>query len=512
MKIIRSCILPIVLLTAPHGDGRGWAQVGAGEMQADAAADGYTIHVDARLVVLDVVVVDRKGKSVTGLRREDFRIFEDQQPQTITSFDLPEEVLPAKAVQIHSTADLDRLAPEAPVNIIVLDEINTRFEDMAFARYALKKYLSLQPEALHTPTQLVAAGLHRLTVLHDYTTDRQAILDALEHHFTQYPWHLESGSRSQQQFTSAFSALTQVAEATMGHRGHKEMIWVGRGFPSIHQDQLAEDEAYQLHRGIEQCVNRLRDARVTLYTVDPQGLSSSVQTDIDGFDAGDPFGGNIDFNTLSAATGGRSFYGRNDVDAEIGQSLRDGNSFYTLAYRPGNNLDAAVSFRRIRVQMSNPQWRAFTREGYYAIPPVRPVAESKSVQGNITYDLLAAAGTRLIYDGIPLAVTHTQDDPYELQMELDGKALQWTDEAGGGRSAKVQFLIASFDANDRLLHRSAQIITIRETEEMQDPQGMAGTVFLRMRLAQGIRPARVRVVARDALGGRMGTANLDFTE
>jgi hypothetical protein len=72
--------------------------------------------------------------------------------------------------------------------------------------------------------------------------------------------------------------------------------------------------------------------------------------------------------------------------------------------------------------------------------------------------------------------------------------------------------IASFDANDRLLHRSAQIITIRETEAMQDPQGMAGTVFLRMRLAQGIRPARVRVVARDALGGRMGTANLDFTE
>ena len=46
-------------------------------------------------------------------------------------------------------------------------------------------------------------------------------------------------------------------------------------------------------------------------------------------------------------------YGRNDVDAEIGTAIRDGASFYTLAYRPTNEVRDVNKFRKIKVTVLN---------------------------------------------------------------------------------------------------------------------------------------------------------------
>ncbi len=109
-------------------------------------------------------MIDAKGKVVTDLKRGDFHVEEAGQPQDILHFDEAGAHTPAPDLTIHSTADLDRLAPNAPVNIILLDEFNTRFEDMAFARYSLKKYLERQPAKLITPTILIAVDLEHFTV------------------------------------------------------------------------------------------------------------------------------------------------------------------------------------------------------------------------------------------------------------------------------------------------------------------------------------------------------------
>src|SRR5688500_16675131 len=51
------------------------------------------IILDVSEVNLVVAVTDKKGKFITNLKKEDFRVFEDDKPQTITSFrsetDLP---------------------------------------------------------------------------------------------------------------------------------------------------------------------------------------------------------------------------------------------------------------------------------------------------------------------------------------------------------------------------------------------------------------------------------------
>ena len=53
---------------------------------------GFTIHSDVRLVILDVSVKDRSGSFVPELTKENFHVFENGAPQTITVFgheDLP---------------------------------------------------------------------------------------------------------------------------------------------------------------------------------------------------------------------------------------------------------------------------------------------------------------------------------------------------------------------------------------------------------------------------------------
>ncbi len=110
----------------------------------------YTIRQSSRLVILDVVATDAKGNLVTDLKREDFHVTEAKERQAILNFEPAGAHVLSPELTINSTADLDRLAPRAPVNIILLDEFNTRFEDMAFARYSLKKFLEKQPAKLST--------------------------------------------------------------------------------------------------------------------------------------------------------------------------------------------------------------------------------------------------------------------------------------------------------------------------------------------------------------------------
>ena len=52
-----------------------------------AVSDQPTIKSEVRVVLVDVVVTEAKGESVPGLRKEDFEVTEDGQPQMISFFE-----------------------------------------------------------------------------------------------------------------------------------------------------------------------------------------------------------------------------------------------------------------------------------------------------------------------------------------------------------------------------------------------------------------------------------------
>ncbi|MDQ2925616.1 MAG: VWA domain-containing protein [Acidobacteriota bacterium] len=478
--------------------------------QLPAATPANTLTQNVRLVILDGVVVDKKGNAVTDLKRDEFHIAEDDQAQDIRNFEVPGRFTPSPDINIDSTADLDRLAPRAPVNIVLLDEFNTRFEDMAFARYSLKKWLEKQPVKLDTPTMLVAVDLQHFTVLRDYTENKDEIVKALDHHFAAYPWQAHQFAWVSARYTTAFLTLSRVAEATVGHLGHKNMIWLGRGFPTINLANVAIDGQNQIHSAVQHTVNELRDARVTLYTIDPAGL----MIDASGYGSAaqlySPFGGDPNFEDLARATGGRTLHGRNDVDADIGAAIRDGASLYTLTYRPTNSITDIEKFHRIKVTLDRPGLIFVTRQGYY--PATRPARTTRDGQvgRRLANELITASDSNMAYDAIGFTAQASATDANDVKITVEPRGMSWYTVPDGSKPRFTRLIVIStfFDRKDKELKRGGGVYTFQAPASAPKAGRIDIPVVFKLKLEPVPKAVRARLVVRVEASGRMGTADL----
>ena len=498
------------------------AQTPAAQTAAPAQAPGgaqpvknpdgtYTMRVTSRMVVLDMVVVDAKGKVVNDLKKDDFKVEEAGEPQNILNFEETGRHIPAPELAIESTADLDRLAPRAPVDIILLDEFNTRFEDMAFARYSLKKYLEKQPGKLVTPTMLIAVDLQHFTVLRDYTQNKDEVISALDHHFAANPWQLHQGAWVGERYGTAFITLRRVAQAVTGHPGHKNMIWIGRGFPTTRFEKWSIDTENRINNAVQDCVNVLRDSRVTLYTIDPAGVMMNPGL-YGGDPMIDPFGGNYEFNRLAKATGGRTLYGRNDVDMEIGTAIQDSANFYTIAYRPANSSLDPQKFRRIKVTVDRPGLSVITREGYYLqYGPGRVNPENPSRR--LLADLASADSSNMVYDAVAITPRQSDTNPDEFSLHVDGHGLVWAYATETEpRHTEVIVDISTFDKKGKELKRAAKVVRVKAASTEPPTGRLLHDLNIPCKIDHDPKAVRVRFVVRVSATGRMGTAELPLGE
>jgi VWFA-related protein len=480
--------------------------------QSTPNPDGtVTFRASSRIVILDTVVTDKQGNLINDLTRDDFHVTEAGDAQTLLNFEPASKRIPPPEVTIDSTADLDRLAPRAPVNIILLDEFNTRFEDEAFARYSLKQFLKRQPDKLALPTILIAVSIDKFEVLHDYTQNKQAVIDALDHHFVANPWRNTSSSWAAERLGTAFQTLRRVSEATIGHQGHKNMIWIGRGFPSLDFSRISVDTSNRVENEVQRCVNALRDARITLTTIDPAGLL--VDQYAYGADAQfeDPFGGNYEFARLAHATGGRAIYGRNDVDAQIAAAAADGANFYTLVYRPTTGSENPKKFRKIVVTVDRPGAVVTTREGYYlARGPSKfdPTSPSR----RLVSDLISAETSTMVYDGVDMTMTPVPDRLNVFKLHIAPRSLAWTPATDTEpRKAEVILMVTTFDKKGKELKRVARDLTVKAAADVPPTGRIERALDINYQLDPDPKATRVRFVVRVASSGRIGTADLDLT-
>jgi VWFA-related protein len=486
-----------------------------------AQSDTTTLHVTTRLVVLDVVVLDKSGHPVSNLDRSQFSITENKVPQTLRSFDPPSghampggsEVHPV----VHGTADLAKIG-NAPVNILVFDELNTKWDGTAYARMQMEKFLKAQPETLTVPTLLVAAGDSRFVVLHDYTQSRAELLESIRTHFPQYPWQMmrgASGNTGIELMEQTLGALSQIAESSRGTPGRKNVIWVGSGYPSIDTNNLKFDDEDKLEAVIRRVTDRMLAARVTLYMVDPAGVQVSTQDtgsgDSDGSftDTGvtntvGPFTGKLEFSTFATATGGEIFSNRNDLDIAIGQGVKDGGVYYTLSYSPTSSSDQAQPYRQIRVRVKDRSLRVFTRDGYFPdAAPVDPLPVAGAKPTNqLQFDLVSAARTRLVYNGLKVEASRAANG-YVLLVGT--KDLHWAEQPDESRLTEVTVMAVFFNAKDKKLQ--SNVIELKEKTGKDGQLNGSEQVALKVPFEPPAGTARIRFVVRDAATGVLGTAD-----
>jgi len=502
-----------------------WAPYAVGQQQpaAQNLDQTPTILVNARLVVLDVVVTDKAGNIVPDLTEKDFTVFEDKAPQTIRSFEGPAMHHLAPDVKIDSTADLAK-APEAPVTVLVLDELNSNFQDMSYARHELEKYLLAQPAELSEPTALLVASNTKFQVILDYTRDRNAILTALTKHFPEYPSLMmqsgKSGPGAVERLAMSLESLQQIAQAMAGHPGRKNLIWVGRGFPAVNINDSTDKEAATIQGAVEKVIDTLRDARVTVTAIDPT-INATDTVEIvtpedlvlaEDANGSDPFEGDVNFQLLAPATGGRVYFSRNDIDEEIASTSRDGDNYYTLSYIPTNQNDAAQPYRRISVQIDRPGLTATTRNGYYmqtARPaPPATAEDQKNLRATLALDLGSAMNSNMTYTGLPITVSRVAGRADEFVVHVESHALTWRDLPGGNSQAEITLAAASFGKQNKML---AHIVEERTGQWRAEKPGvqLPATADFTFTAAVPAGAVRVRIVARDAASGKMGTVDFD---
>jgi VWFA-related protein len=522
MRDLRMSFLPgffLFLSVMMRAAGPMWSQE-APVSQTDAA----TLHVASRLVVLDVVVLDRNGKFVSNLDRSQFTVMEDKVPQTVRNFDPPDghEMPPGSAgkMLVESSADLPKIG-NAPVNILVFDEVNTPFLQLGYARQMMERYLKRMPEVLPVPTLFIAAGTKKIAVLHDYTQSRADLLESIRTHttdadFTMLTNTLNGGrSGSDDGMVKTLGALTQIASSVRGVPGRKNVIWVGTGYRNASDlNNLSNVDNDKVKSAIQTVTDRMLSAHATLYLIDPEGVIPRDPGNPDSLGSGmpgDPASGygayspGLGFENFVSTTGGRIFAGRNDVDAEIRQTATEGTKYYTLSYVPTSANDAAKPYRKIRVKVNDPSLRVITRDGYFGgeekVDAVAPNTVKKQPK-QLLFDLTAAARTTLVYSGLHMEPVQAKNG---YLLKVKASELTWEPQPDGSRLAEVTVVAVGYSNRDKELgQHAAELKQQIDASDVIGPQSQVGFAFP---FAVPAGTSRVRIVMRDAATGTMGSAN-----
>lgn len=495
--------------------------------QPASATHPVVLAINARLVVLDVVVTDKTGKPVEGLTAKDFQIFEDNKLQRIRSIDPPSaHILPAASVAAGIAAVYDPALPDSfghsPVEILVFDQLNTHFADSSFARRCLHDYLAGQPALLAQPTTLLTVYDNHFKLLHAFTRDRDALLHAVATAPAEYPWKLELNGKAEygpiERLDQSLRALEEIAQSYSRIPGRKNLIWVGGGFPTINPTTIDGDDAQEVKDALRHVTDVLLDTRVTLYAVDPTSTAAGMTEITDSSQAEfllsagdalagnfDPFDANDDFDRLGPVTGGRVVRGRNDVGQQIALSADLGAHYYTIAYTPSSSSEAAAQYRKIRVVCLRPDLTATTRAGYYS----GQIKEERT-SANAAYDLTTAAETAIPLNGIHVTVdpdSSPDAPPNAYVVHTRAADLTWKLRDDGSATASVYIMAVSLSSKNTMLGHTLHGMTAiaKLGANLQDAAKVADFVFTALPLP---RATTLRFIVRDNATGRMGSVDL----
>jgi len=162
-----------------------------------------TIRVTTHMVLVDVVVTDKQGNAIPGLRGEDFALEENGKSQKIVAVTTPPQNEPAALPPgIYSNRAQFR-SPGGPITVMLLDVINTAFSDQAYARRQMLSFVRDQYKPGQRMAVFTLTG--SLNVLQDFTSDPQVLYLALQR-FRPEPQH----------FANAGQATTSAANNPTG--------------------------------------------------------------------------------------------------------------------------------------------------------------------------------------------------------------------------------------------------------------------------------------------------------
>jgi len=324
--------MPPVPATEPQGKGKSEERKrpappeleSRSPQQIPGKAKGYTIGVNVDLVVIHTTVRDKSGRFASGLKKEDFKLYEDGIAQTITSFS----------------------QEDVPVSLgILLDlsgSMRTKIEQINKAALAFIR-------ASNPEDQVFLVGFNeQVELLQDWTSEIDEITDALDN-------TIVTGG------TALYDAIyLGVQKAHAGVKPKKAIIVISDG-----EDR---DSYYKL----DEMVAKVQESDVQIYSVGflnaipDKGLFGRWSKSV-------PEKAHDALQRISEETGAKAFFPQkvSDISAIVAEIAHELRNQYSIGYVSSNSARDG-SWRRVKIALDpaiavNNHVRY--RTGYFAPKP-----------------------------------------------------------------------------------------------------------------------------------------------
>lgn len=332
-KIFRAAAIIAVTLAALTIQAGALCARSAPPAQTEQKQAETKISVDSALVNIDALVTDRDGRVLAGLKRENFRVLDDGEPQAITHFE----------------------PTGAPITIAMLME----YSGTAYNYYASKaaswgsNFLSYLD-----PLDWVALVTYDMkpTVKLDFTRNKAEMQQTL-------------GTLSYPQFREAnmYDAITETLDRLDRVKGKKAILLISTGANTFSAGTL------------DDTLNRIKRSDVTIFSV---GLAESEYVRSFGAQSITYLHAKNQLETFSKLSGGTAWFPR--FEGEMPEIFKGVAAFlrsqYSIGFSP-QNLVQDGKYHKLKVEMvqpdgsplivTNPKGKqqkpiVYAREGYTA--------------------------------------------------------------------------------------------------------------------------------------------------
>jgi len=437
-----------------------------------------TFSSSTQLVLIPTIVTDKSDNHVSGLTRTDFSVTEDGKERPIAIF----EEIHTVAAPLHRTEEGGTFSNFDPVGtehhrltVIVLDFINTPFQDQAAARESLMKFLiqagdSREPMCVLSMTR---GGVH---VVHDFTSNPKLLADAVRKisannaPLVEAPEAKEAQRAGDDPFAKLVRSevqgenmllaverkaaalatvrnLKEIAKAFRGLSGRKSLIWASSGFPyslvppsmTLCEPACPAPDRREVQELYEELWRIMNDGQIAIYSIDLRQLSTSnLRGEMDSAGFTHPYErGDRQFDRAAQAkwemedsgstlrlfaenTGGKAFTDSNDLIRGFRQAIDDNRSYYVLGYYVARNT-TKPGWHRLSVSLHRTGMGVRYRNGYLLTNDISEHSAEEQIR--------VAMGSPLDFTGIPLSATWTRRSParipgmtkveFELMMPAD---------------------------------------------------------------------------------------------
>jgi VWFA-related protein len=312
-----------------------------------------------RVITQNVVVIDKSGQPVSGLQEQDFTLLDNKRPKKLTAF---------RAVD-GPTTDL-------PVRLIlVVDEVNDTFTNVANERNYLGKFLQANDGKLALPTSLAFFSDSGAVLGRETSTDGKALFAELNSEKNS----LRIINRSQGAYGAgdrlqlSLRALQGLISAETAQPGRKLVVWISPGWPlfSGPRENLTQKTQQQIYTSIVGLSAQLREAGITLYNVNPLGAANPRDTFLyEEYVKGvnkpsNAQFGNLGLQVLAYQSGGLVLASSNDLAGEIAKCASDAKAFYVISFA-ADPSDEKNNYHALEIKLGKAGMTVRTRTGYYA--------------------------------------------------------------------------------------------------------------------------------------------------